>query len=818
MSFGLINWGTGFWGLAAQPPNLVPPAQSNINVIDVIPAPGSFNISRSQTFTFTIKSKMPNGDPGFAINTNSIYIFLDNQTVVQGTTVSSNFAVVVDTNIDGISLDYQITPNYLFNDSAVFTLQVYATDIHGNPSYPFWAGYVVEDTRPDLITPIYPLDGYADVPVELSLHFLINQLAAPDAGLDASSLSIYVNDNPAVVDGNIQSAFDGTYSTINLPTAGDITTPFELVLDSTGRYAADEIVTVKASIKSITIPVVDGYATFLDKFGLTARDPDSMPLSDFAITAITKISDYISQVTLEFDGDSPVADGYVTAGFRLKNTNDNEFRILDIIDGYTINVETLPKTLRGSFTFVTTRYAITPPTPVFAGYFQGVYLVDNLGDGYHINVTWHPARTSRADNDLAYLVYYSTTRSDVFHDGPKLITQGRRLTAPELIHGADAQLFGFFAQIPLPVGVTYYFGVRATEFAHTALPAVPPDGYGMLSDGLTVVDGYSFSIPAQQLLMEQVTGSGSVVIPVTSTAGYATAGGYITVGAEIMRYTSLDETPGFVVSSNGRGLFGSTIQPTHNSGEYVRMYYGNYDDNSVIAKNLVSWETPHDSHRTRPDLITTDFTLEDGYHASFEPFDYCGYHRYRPDELLSDQQCNSYVGGEYNGQRGLNLYDRTLAREEQLLEVTGEPTILLKRVWSGEICICRTSRKDSAAVRSCAICFGVGFKSGYIQYSNPRRADHRIMVHFAPSDEDLGMGAQAGWDQKFKPGTWTLAVPSVKDRDVLIRFDEYGQMDWIYTVNSVSRAKVMFGQSARQKLVLSRLDKTDVLYQFKAVK
>lgn len=818
MPFGLIPWGTGSWGLAAQPPNLVPPPESNINVIDVIPSPGSFNISRVQTFTFTIKSKSPNGGPGNALNLNSIYVFLDGQTAIQGNVINPNFSVIVTTNIDGVSLDYQITPNYSFKDSAVFTLQVYATDIYGNPSYPFWAGYVVENTRPKLITPIYPLDGYVDVPLDLSLHFLVNQLAAPSAGLDPTTLNIYVNDNPAVVDGQIQSAFNDIYSTINLPISGDITTPFEVVLDSTGNYAPDEIVTVKTSIKSIIIPVEDGYATFLNSLGLTARDAYGSPLPEFSVTTINKLSNSISQVTLDFGSEpSLIADGYIGDGYQLKNSNGNVFRILDVIDDTTINIETLPKTLRGSFTFVTAKYAIMPSTPVFAGYFQGVYLVDNLGDGYHVNVTWHPARTTRANNDLAYLIYYSTVRSDVFYEGPKLITQGRRLPAPETINGADAQLYGYFAQIPVQVGVTYYFGVRATEFPHTTLPAIPEDGYGVLADGLVVVDGYSFEIPTQQVLMEVVSGSGSVVIPVTTTAGYASAGGYITVGAEIMRYTSLTDTE-FVVSSTGRGLFGTEIQPTHNIGEYVRMYYGNYDDNTVIAKGLVSWETPHDSGRTRPDLVTTDFTLEDGYHTGFEYFDYCGYHRYRPDELFNDQQCNTYVGGEYNGHRGLNLYDRMLANEEQLLEVTGEPSILLRRIWSGGVCICRTSRKDSAAVRSCALCFGTGFKGGYVQYFNPRRADNRIMVHFAPSDEEIAMKAQAGWDQTFTPGTWTLAVPSVKDRDVIVRFDEYGQMDWIYVVDSVSRGKLMFGRSARQKLKLSRLDKTNVLYQFKIVK
>lgn len=814
MPYGLIPWGNGFWGLTV-PPVQIPPTPSNIHVVNVMPAPGSYFISRSQTFNFTIQSKLSNGNSGFPVKPSSVHIVLDGQTVMQGLTINSNFAVVSTPNIDGVSLNFQITPNYLFEDGKSLTLQVYATDIYGNPSYPFWAGYVVEDTRPPLVTPIFPLDGYTNVPLDLTLHFLVNQLAAPNAGLLPSTLSVYVDSVPAVISGIIQSPFDGIYSAINLPAFGDITTPFEVLLDYAGRYPKNDFVTVKVSCDSVIQPGVGSGATLLDQYGVATA------FGTFTVTASSPVTSSTRAITIGTD-----ATGFVFDGYQLKDGYTNTFRILDVIDGYHFNVEVLPKTLQGNFTFITAEFDNELVTPVFAGYFQGVYLVDNLGDGYHVNVTWHPARTTRPDFDLAYLIYYSTTRSDVFFEEPKLITQGRKLPPPENVQGADAQLYGFFAEIPLPVGVSYYFGVRATEFPHSPTPVVPPDGYGQLSNGLTVVDGYSFAIPAPQVLMTTVTGSGDIQVPVTSTTGFARAGGYISVGSEVMRYTSLGSMltgninrPTFIVMSSGRGQFGTTIQNTHNVGELVKMYYGNQDDNTVIAKNLVSWESPNNPHRTRPDLITTDYTLEDGYHTGFEPFDYCGYHRARPDELLSDTGgCGTYVGGEYNGHRGMNAYDRMLATEEQLLEVTGEPAILLRRIWGGERCICMTSRKDSAKVRSCALCFGVGYKGGYVQYLNPRRLDQKIMVHFEPADEEISMKPQAGWDQTFAPRTWTLAVPSIKDRDVLVRFDEYGQMQWIYEISAVSRAKNMLQVSGRQKLKLNRLDKTDVLYQFKLIK
>ena len=812
--WGLIPWGTGQWGLTV-PPAPIPPAPSDIHIIDVVPTPGAFNILRNQTFTFTIKTRH------FALNPNNTYIFLDDQTVVNGAFVNPNFAVIATTNTDGISVDYQITPNYLFRPGSSFTLQVYATDIHGNPSFPFWAGYVVFDDRPPLITPIFPIDRQIEVPLDLTLHFLINQLIAPDAGLKSETLNISVDDLPAVIDGVIQPSFTGIYSAINLPGAGDITTPFEIILDYLNRYNPFEIITVSASAVSIIEPITDTDSYFLNQYGLPAQDNFGEPLPSFSVTNTLKINDSENQVTLNFGaGPNQIADGYIQDGYQLKNFNGNTFHILGIIDGYNILVETLPKTFRGKFTFLTAEFDDEVPTPIFAGYFQGIYLADNLGDGYHINLVWHPARTSRPDDDLAYLIFYSTSRADVFEEEPKLITQGKKLPPPETVAGADAQLFGFSAQVTLPVGVTFYFGVRATEYPHSALPVVPSDAYQPSAAGLkTSDDGVSFIIPTPQILRSTVSGSGAIVVPVLSTTGFPTIGGYITVGGEIMRYTSLTGTS-FIVASNGRGLLGTLIQSTHAAGQLVRFYGGNFDDNTVIAKNVVTWESPNDPHRFRPDLITTDMTLEDAYNVGFEPFDYCGYHRQRPDELFSDQTCGTYVGGEFNGHRGLFLTERLLANEEQLLEVDGESVILLERLWQGETCLCRTSRKDSARVRSCAICFGTGFKGGYTQYRNPRRNDQRIRVHFSPNDEDFGMGPQSGWEEKFKPNSWTLKVPTIKDRDVLVRFDQedINKIQWFYVVNTVSRGETVLTSATRQRMNLSRIDKTDVINTFRVIK
>lgn len=43
-------------------------------------------------------------------------------------------------------------------------------------------------------------------------------------------------------------------------------------------------------------------------------------------------------------------------------------------------------------------------------------------------------------------------------------------------------------------------------------------------------------------------------------------------------------------------------------------------------------------------------------------------------------------------------------------------------------------------------------------------------MRFAPADEDLKM-TEAGLESEVNGEIWTLTVPTIKDRDVLVRYD-----------------------------------------------
>jgi intein/homing endonuclease len=114
-------------------------------------------------------------------------------------------------------------------------------------------------------------------------------------------------------------------------------------------------------------------------------------------------------------------------------------------------------------------------------------------------------------------------------------------------------------------------------------------------------------------------------------------------------------------------------------------------------------------------------------------------------------------------------------------------------------------------------CFGGGFITSFDQFFNPRRSDGRILVRFEPTEDDLKFD-ENGLESTFLPSAWTLVVPSIKDRDILVRFNEDGSEEFRYEVLNVTRNKIFLGESGAQKFRLQRIRKTDSIYQWKAVR
>lgn len=114
-------------------------------------------------------------------------------------------------------------------------------------------------------------------------------------------------------------------------------------------------------------------------------------------------------------------------------------------------------------------------------------------------------------------------------------------------------------------------------------------------------------------------------------------------------------------------------------------------------------------------------------------------------------------------------------------------------------------------------CYGVGITNGYYQYFNDRRSDGRILVRFSPADEDVKV-YDAGWESELITEAWTLVIPTINDRDILVRYDVADNEEYRYEVLTVNRQKTVLGQSGGQKMRVQRIRKTDIAYQIPVFK
>lgn len=226
-------------------------------------------------------------------------------------------------------------------------------------------------------------------------------------------------------------------------------------------------------------------------------------------------------------------------------------------------------------------------------------------------------------------------------------------------------------------------------------------------------------------------------------------------------------------------------------------------------------------HQITKDILTTDLTGSDVFNTGFAAYDYAGWHRTDPTLLLSGDCVGSYIGGQqfcadgYNGVgmqlRGLSIEEQNNQRQEILLNIDGEPVVLIKRQWTGITCECYMPSGEYPDDR-CARCFGTKFVVGWDQFYNPRRSDGRILVRFSPAD-DIVKQYEAGLESEMFADVWTLVVPTVKQRDIIVRFDQDGNEEFRYEIINVNRNKTVAGLSGGQHFKVQRIRKTDVAYQ-----
>lgn len=442
----------------------------------------------------------------------------------------------------------------------------------------------------------------------------------------------------------------------------------------------------------------------------------------------------------------------------------------------------------------------------------GLDKVINLNDGQTITIKWFKAYPSVFSNKIAYHIYYSTIKENVYSEGVKYISVDDAL---------EANI------IDLTPGQNYYFSVRPVEYNSSIFNV---DLLPVAYDNLRVY--------ATSLLRSNITAT-DLIIPLLDVTGF-TPTGVIRVGVEEISYSSIDNINNNLILSDisQRGSYLSQAR-SHTVAGFDGLHTWSpiitqlLEEESNIFDRIFVCQCRFDYpqvpftiadgyHQVTKDLLSTDLSASDASNVDFPMYDYAGYHRVDPVLLLSGACVGSYIGGEYgcidgygnyNIVRGLNLQDKNTQRQEIELSLDGVPAVLIQRQWTGITCPCYLASSEYPDDR-CPYCLGTKFLLGYQQYFNPRRSDGRILVRPSPTEENLKM-YEAGLESEYPLNLWTLTVPTIKTRDILVMFDIDDNEEFRYEVMGVTRNKTLLNQQGGQQFRVTRIRKTDPAYQIR---
>jgi len=445
----------------------------------------------------------------------------------------------------------------------------------------------------------------------------------------------------------------------------------------------------------------------------------------------------------------------------------------------------------------------------------GLRLVEDVGNGMGLRLSWMDAASTNPNKQVHYNIYKGDTKFEVLDSDPFAVTTARQVI------------------LNVPPGNLYYFMVRATEFDPEEF-----DITQLMQIGLNL-----YQYPEAQTLQSDIDSYGASIV-VENNSEFPEKG-FLKINFEVVKYSTKDNTTTFFVEDTERGAIGTFAEP-HTAGENVELFHGVEDDNSLIFEETATWQpdqgiprntdtigefnVDEDGYRaTNEDIVTGDFSNADAVNINFPGYDFCGYHRPSLQSTFSGNAClGSYVGGEFGGLRGFNLQERNIARLDTMLQVTGEPVVLLRRKTTGRKCRCVQNRREQPRFR-CAYCYGTQFDGGYDRYVNSRAISELwpnsqgcIMARISPFPDDLKLEQSQGLVQPSELTAWTLTVPTLKDRDIIIRLirqpnGTFAYEEFRYEVLDVTRNVTVLGQSGQQQFRMRRMDKTDVLYQYNAI-
>ena len=487
--------------------------------------------------------------------------------------------------------------------------------------------------------------------------------------------------------------------------------------------------------------------------------------------------------------------------------------------------------------------------PVFLRTFDlslhGVRTVLCGGDGYTVALEWHKEYLKPSNWDLVYNLYWSTNQATIHSEGPKFTMRPNTndsYLSIDLLGGFD-------------VGKVYYFLVKGSGHEPgTLLFDQLPDGS---QSGLKMYP--------ETMLIRDIS-STDMVIPVDDVSEFP-AMGIILIGSELIKYSNIDTVNNyFIISERGAYGYPSRIHTTDGYDGY-RTYivddFGNYlvndgyelvdiwpgisskdpfihlwkgweDENSAVGMTTIRFDDQYarivkDGYgfRERSDIVsgTGNLDVVDAANVGFLAYDLSGWRRTFIPDYIAGKCIGTYFGGEYGcadgiecdgAVRGLSVQDIINMREEYLLQIDGEPVVLFRRMWTGKQSQHTSYTRENTTYRGLDT-YGTSLVTGYEQYFNPRQSDGKILVRFGPTKEDFKRD-DAGIENSYIPNCWTLVIPTIKDGDFIIRFNQDGTEEWRYEVIDVERNRTLLQESGAQKFTAVRVRKTDPICQVRAIR
>jgi hypothetical protein len=208
--------------------------------------------------------------------------------------------------------------------------------------------------------------------------------------------------------------------------------------------------------------------------------------------------------------------------------------------------------------------------------FRGCRFAGNERDGYTIHLRWYKAIPYPNDYILAYNIYYSTNREDVFREDVKFMVTDTTTD--------NVSVTG------LRPGDVYYFAVRATEYE----PGTVILGQLPSQDGCKVLP--------EAALRADITAE-TLRIPIQDAEQFP-AIGVVQIGAELIQYSSLDIADGYLIltSEAQRGVYNTEARLHTTDGydgyrtyenPFVRFYKGFEDDNTAVVLEECKFEFPN---------------------------------------------------------------------------------------------------------------------------------------------------------------------------------------------------------------------------------